>query len=340
MPYCSTCNYWTRGKKSRLAGVPCRNCGTLTGQSRAAADPPASQEQRATSSLLAVGGILGIVMAVYGFGTGQPGSWALLLLGLGFFGFWKREQNRAKRQREAQLQSQQAAFHEIRYQINSLRTSADHLNEVLRAELAETKSERGARRLELLQAALKSRERRIQQLGAELWARDVQLWLNQVEGFLAEQFPKLQRRNGGELLGALRNLMVKGRDLRTRGGNLTELSLTAQRALTVLQECLAKAPDLEERVRDARVLAAVGEGPDVPFELDEGKSWLHWLEEAIPTIELLPVEFTEDEEFLRVQTELRLLRDGAKYADSGSLDRPGPGALGMESAAGIGPREG
>jgi hypothetical protein len=298
------------------------------------------QEERAASSLLALGGILGTVMAAYGFATGQPGSWALLLLGLGFFAFWKREQNRAKRQLEAQQRSQQAAFHEIRYQINSLRTSADHLNEVLRAELAETKSERGARRLELLQAALKSRERRIQQLGAELWARDVQLWLNQVEGFLAEQFPKLQRRNGGELLGALRNLMVKGRDLRTRGGNLTELSLTAQRALTVLQECLAKAPDLEERVRDARVLAAVGEGPDVPFELDEGKSWLHWLEEAIPTIELLPVEFTEDEEFLRVQTELRLLRDGAKYADSGSLDRPGLGTVGLESAVGVGPREG
>jgi hypothetical protein len=322
MPYCSTCNYWTRGKKSRLAGVPCKNCGTLSGKAIGEGDPPSMQQLQAASTVLGVGGVLGLLMAVYGFAAGQPGSWALLLAGLLFLGFWKRERDLAKRQWEAQQQSHQATFHEIRYQINSLKTSAEHLREVLRAELAETRSERGERRLELLQAALKSREKRMQQLGGELWARDVQLWLNQVEGFLAERFPKLQRRNGGELLGGIRTLMTQGRDLRTRGGNLSEPGETALRARTVLDQCLARAPDLEERVRDARVLAAVGGEPDVPFELAEGTSWLHWLEEAIPTIDLLPVEFTEDDEFLRVQAELRLLRDSVKQNASGSLDRP------------------
>jgi hypothetical protein len=58
--------------------------------------------------------------------------------------------------------------------------------------------------------------------------------------------------------------------------------------------------------------------------------WLHWLQEAIPTIELLPVEFTEDEEFLRVRAQLRLLRDGVKYGDERRPDSgkglPEPGS--------------
>ena len=114
--------------------------------------------------------------------------------------------------------------------------------------------------------------------------------------------------------------MNDGRQLGASGERMTAKSIPAQRARVVLEACLAKGPELEDRVRDAQVLAAIGDGPDMPAEFTEGSTWLHWLQEAIPSIELLPAEFKEDEAYLRVQAELRLLRDGAKYSPAKSLE--------------------
>ena len=104
--------------------------------------------------------------------------------------------------------------------------------------------------------------------------------------------------------------MQAGVKLQYKSQRLEPLAGAAQRAREVLEKCLATAPELEERIKDARVLAAVRRGPELSAELTENSAWLHWLQEAIPSIEHLPAEFSEDEEFLQVQTELRLLRDG------------------------------
>jgi hypothetical protein len=289
------------------------------------------------TNLLGIGGAVAILMGLCslfdlgGIPQQRLGTALILLFGIAFLGFWWRERRRADAQIQSQQKSRQAAFHQVRYQVNTLQAQAHHLRQVLKSEREEIATDRSGMRIKLLEAALQCREDRLQQLAAELWARDVQLWLNQVEGFLAENLPKMERHSGATTLGQLRNLLNSGRQLKANSSRLTTQSVPAQRARVVLEACLSKGPELEDRVRDAQVLAAVGEGPDLPAEFTEGSTWLHWLQEAIPSIELLPVEFKEDEAYLRVQAELRMLRDGAKYQPVKSLEAPiiDPGAMGV-----------
>ena len=194
-------------------------------------------------------------------------------------------------------------------QFDELDLHARELFDVLREEAEQPSTERGLKRMELLGVAYANRRERMRFLEGELWAREVQLWLNQVEGLLAEKLPKLHRGNTEEIQAEMRRLMSAGVKLQYKSERLEPLAGAPQRAREVLEKCLATAPELEERIKDARVLAAVRRGPEFPVELTENSVWLHWLHEAIPSIEHLPAEFSEDEEFLEVQTELRLLRD-------------------------------
>ena len=237
------------------------------------------------------------------------------------FGIYKRRHR--LQQEHAVERCARRKFKELRRQFDELNMHAQELQGVLKEEAAEATTERGARRLELLGAAYANRRDRMRLLDGEIWARDVQLWLNQVEGLLAERMPKLHRESSEKIRQELRRLMAAGEQLKRQCEPLEPLANVPQRAREVLEKCLETAPELEERIRDARVLAAVRRGPDYPQELMENSAWLHWLQEAIPSIELLPEEFTEDEEFLQVQTELRLLRDSFPVsAKSQSLDRP------------------
>ena len=289
----------------------------------------ADPEFHQAANWLGIGGILATILSIYGLFEGKLGNLPILAIGVWFVVFWMRHHHSSGKNQSSRQKSRQAAFFAVSYQINSLKLHRDHLKEVLASARAELPSVRGSQRIELLEAALESREKRIAQLEGELWARDVQLWLNQLEGFVAEKLQKLNRLSGAETLGMFRNLMLNGRHLATKGDALVVLEEVPRRALKLLKECLERSPELEDRVKDARVLAAIGEGPELPEELTSGGTWLHWLQNAIPSIDLMPVEFTEDEEYLRLQTELRLLRDGAKYASgttemdaSQSLDRP------------------
>jgi hypothetical protein len=111
-------------------------------------------------------------------------------------------------------------------------------------------------------------------------------------------------------------LITQARSLRSQAtADILGTTLGAK-AGRYLDLCLEKAPDLEERIRDAQVLAAVGEGPEMPVELGHGGTWKYWLEEEFPASEeLLPDVLRVDEEFDRLNTELRLLRDGVKFGD-------------------------
>ncbi len=323
-------------KKSRLQGRPCGNCGHIMGNTDFEGEGATGSRLPDATNLLGIGGAIAILMglcSLFEFGGIQQrfGTALILLFGIAFLGFWWRERRRADAQLQSQQESRQAAFHQVLSQVNMLQAEADYLREVLKSEREETATERSGMRIKLLDAALQCREDRLQLLTAELWARDVQLWLNQVEGFLAEDLPKMERHTGAKTLAQLRILLNNGRQLKADSSRLTTQSVPAQRARVVLEACLSKGPDLEDRVRDAQVLAAVGEGADLPAEFNEGSTWLHWLQEAIPSIELLPVEFKEDEAYLRVQAELRLQRDGAKYQSVNSLEAPtiDPGAIGV-----------
>ena len=301
-----------RGKKRELKQTACANCGNFPflANRLSVADPEFHQ----AANWLGIGGIIATILSLYGLYEGKLGNLPILAVGVWFIVFWMRHNHFSGKNQASRQKSRQAAFFTVSYQINSLKLHRDHLKEVLASERSELPSVRGSQRIELMEAALESREKRIAQLEGELWARDVQLWLNQLEGFVAERLPKLTRLSGAETLGMFRNLMLNGRHLATKGDALVVLEEIPRRALKLLKECLERSPELEDRVKDARVLAAIGEGPELPEELNAGGTWLHWLQNAIPSLDLMPVEFTEDEEYLRLQTELRLLRDGAKYA--------------------------
>ena len=210
-------------------------------------------------------------------------------------------------------------FSKIKESLEKLSAQALEIRQLLQAEGSGPHSERALHRVELLWEALVHREVKINELQTDLWCREVQIWLHQLEGFLADKLPGLNQANAESVNAKFAQLGNEGRSLIQRGSSLESDQLMPQRAWRVLEECMARMPELQDRVRDARALAVLGEGCESPHELEADGSWLHWLQEAIPTIELLPPEFSEDEEFIRVQTQLRLLRDGVKFPELKSL---------------------
>lgn len=214
-------------------------------------------------------------------------------------------------------------FDSMQARMDGILHDAQHLRELLATESADHSTERSMQRWALIQAALQTHEARYRALRHEHWAREVQLWLNQVEGFLAEQLPKLKKQNGATVLTHLEKLVATGEDLQKTGDGFVHLAAAPLQARTILRQCLAKAPEIVERVKDARVLAALDQPASAgPEEFAAGGMWLHWLQNAIPTIEFLPSEFTDDEESLRVRAELRMLRDGLDAPHPESLDQP------------------
>jgi len=242
-----------------------------------------------------------------------------VVLGIGFLWAHLRSRERMTQSLAHKLASHQAIFEQLHAGQTELDEHIKHLQELWQTEKSDAPSPRSEQRIELLAAAVQNRQRKAALIATELWARDIQLWLNQLEGFLSEKLAMLNRQNGALLLGEFRILILAGRQLLTRADQVPEDSLLGQQARRLLAECLAKAPEFEDRVRDARVLAAVGEGPELPAELTEGTTWLHWIQNTIPPLNLLPEVLTVDEEYQRMNTELRLIRDGAKFASCGPV---------------------
>jgi hypothetical protein len=320
MPYCSHCNYWTR-HPVEAAGAACPNCG----------EPPeqidSSEKFFQTKAgfllfLAAFAFLLGVLAApLLGAGPAAAGiSLSALLV------YWSVTSESqcviASEQRGGELaNSQEMVFTCIEESLQDLNHHASEIQSLLESEGPGPHSDRAQQRHALLREALEHRRARIDELSVDLWTREVQLWLNQLEGFLAAELPRLDRNNAESIHAHFKRLVASAHSLHTRGAALELNGIMPQRAWRVLEDCLAKAPEFEDRVRDAQALAVLGEDCELPTQLEPEGSWLHWLQEAIPTIELLPPEFTEDDAYLRVQTQLRLLRDGVKYPESGSLDR-------------------
>ncbi len=320
MPYCVKCDYWLRGSKPTLRGVACPNCGNQPFNERRRVNHSGFWGFRPAIIVLGWACIVGILGDIHNFTGALAFGGGIVVAAILFY----RAAMRSDHKRLDEVEPVRHKFAALQQRLDQLTNQSYELFEALRAESAEGSelSERGARRLTLLESAWSSRMKRIQLMESELWARKVQLWLNHVEGLLAERLPQLNRINGKDVMGELRRLLTAGHELVKKAVPEAAMSAVAQRALAVLNRCLATAPELEERLKDAHVLAIVGDDTELPPELTEGGTWLHWLQESIPTIDLLPEEFTEDEEYLQVQTALRMLRDGAKFPSNESLDQP------------------
>lgn len=310
-----------RGRKVPVLQVACPNCGNVPFQTKMIqkAESPGDSASKLWVGLFASVGLLGWMGTMHGAAL----CWFTVAVGVALTTVGLVKRRHRLRQEKAVQDCARKKFEELRHQFDELNTHAHELYGVLKDEADAPVTDRGTKRMELLGVAYANRRDRMRMIEGEIWARDVQLWLNQVEGLLAERIPKLHRDNSEEVRKELRRLMAAGKQLLRQSDRLEPLSSVPQRAREVLEKCLATAPELEERIRDARVLAAVRRGPDYPQELTENSAWLHWLRDAMPSIELLPTEFSEDEEFLQVQTELRMLRDSFPAGSkTQSLDRP------------------
>ena len=319
MPYCSHCHFWTRSP-AEVGEITCPNCGK---KSETPVPTAFTSDIDFLVGLAACFVLLGLVA------SGWMGPAAIifgLLAGIVSLACSIVRNETSKKHAALNRPNPDhfpaAIFQRIHETLQKLTTHAGEIQELLEIEGSGPHSDRAEQRLELLQAALAHRQKRIQELTRELWAREVQLWLNQLEGFLSAQLPLLDKENAEMVHDRFTKLVTSGQALHARGETLPMDEIMPERAWRLLNDCLAKAPELEDRVRDARTLAVLGEDCDLPPELEPEGSWLHWLQEAIPSIELLPPEFEDDEEYLRVQTQLRLLRDGVKFPGTRSLDDP------------------
>lgn len=316
MPSCSHCNHWSRYPAK---GGLCLNCGEFSANNSSELSPVSPEAQL---SFIAAGVIF--FLGVFLTPSLTPLSFIvgfLLAMVFCFWGIYHMEAPVKIRQKHVEVHGEFPAvvFSKIKESLEKLSAQALEIRQLLQAEGSGPHSERALHRVELLWEALVHREVKISELQTDLWCREVQIWLNQLEGFLAAKLPGLNKANAESVNAKFEQLGNEGRSLIQRGSSLESDQLMPQRAWRVLEECMARMPELQDRVRDARALAVLGESCESPRELETDGSWLHWLQEAIPTIELLPPEFSEDEEFLRVQTQLRLLRDGVKFPESKSL---------------------
>lgn len=316
MPYCSNCNHWSRYPEK--AGL-CRSCGEFS-FTNSPVNPVSAEAQLLfiAAGVCFFGGVfLTPLLTPLSFIVGF-----LLALVCSFWAMYHME-DRVKIRRkhvEAHGEFPTVVFSRIKESLEKHSSQAQEIRKLLQVEGSGPHSERALHRVELLWEALVQREIKIKELQTDLWCREVQIWLNQLEGFLAAELPGLKLENAEQVHVKFEKVGNEGRLLLQRGASLESDQLMPQRAWRVLEECMGRMPELQDRVRDARALAVLGDSCDSPRELEADGSWLHWLQEAIPTIELLPPEFSEDEEFLRVQTQLRLLRDGVKFPESKRME--------------------
>ena len=313
MPYCSTCNHWSRYPAK--AGL-CLNCGEFSASSSPELSPITDEAR--FLFILALGSFFGGIFLSLWLTAVSFAAGFLLFVVFCFWGIYHMEDSEKIRRKHVDAHGEfpTVVFSRIKESLEKHSSQAQEIRKLLQVEGSGPHSERALQRQELLREALGQREIKISELQTDLWCREVQIWLNQLEGFLAAELPGLNQTNAESVNTKFEKLGNDGRLLIQRGASLESDQVMPQRAWRVLEECMARMPELQDRVRDARALAVLGDSCDAPSELEADGSWLHWLQQAIPTIELLPPEFSEDEEFLRVQTQLRLLRDGVKFPES------------------------
>lgn len=313
MPFCPSCNYWIRRSRVRLRSKCCPNCGNypfLAKLSRYDRDERTGKPalwNRPDGLFLTA--LAGLACGVIGYHDNAFLAGMFSMVGILFAWRGLLMVKRLKVLAKSRLHSAQAMFGVLHLQQRDLKNHIKQLEELCRSEQDEIPSPRREQRLELICGVITNRQKKRCLIETELWARDIQLWMNQLEGFLSEKLAMLDRENGTLLLGEFRILILAGKQMLTKASRLAGDSPLGQKAEQLLTECLARAPEFEERVRDARVLAVVDTGADVPVELSEGRTWLHWIQDAIPTLGLLPDALLIDEEYHRMNAELRLLRD-------------------------------
>jgi hypothetical protein len=279
---------------------------------------------------------LGPTVILYGLLPSTLRNWFLLSLPVFWAISYRNAQNRDWRRFEARRDSRESLFSQMAEQRDELMEEIQRLDALLRGEPGV--SDRSKRRRQLLSATIENREKKIHIVDAELWAREVQLWSNQLEGLFEEKMNSIFKNDAPSAIAEFLRLVTAARSLRHRATPaILETNLGAK-AAKYLDLCLEKGPDLEERIRDAQVLAAVGEGPEIPVEFTQGGTWKHWMEEAFPASEaLLPDILRVDEEFDRLNSELRLLRDGVKFGESSTspAEKARSGSLGSVEDSGV-----
>lgn len=269
-------------------------------------------------AILGLAGILSLAYGLTGFRFNPEMGIIFLCVSGGLIGACIKTLRPAGGRSAPEAPTREEMFLDVELKLKKLNAHVQHLVELRENETMSTRTPRGEKRLEMLNAVIENRQKKASLLQTELWARDIQLWLNKLEGFLAEKLVRLNRENGGMLLGEFRDLINSGERLQKKMTVAAKNSELGAKACRLLQECLARAPEFEERVRDARVLAAVDEIQDAPIEFSEGRTWLHWIQNALPNLDSLPDVMKVDEEYVRMNAELRLLRDAPKTV---SLDR-------------------
>ena len=318
MHYCSTCQYWIRNRPSKQVVDACPNCRLAPKKNQQPEEYDSSSQM---PTFLIVLGFLMFCASLMFESTGALlGLLSFCLCGV----LWWTTSTRASKAREARVnwiaESPKSNTAKLRERLISLKAHAKDVQDALNEELGLDAANQSPSRVELLQFALEDRENRIHTIEGELWARSVQFWLNQLEGFLAQKLPGLNQSNSRELSTEFDLLIHRADYLMEDSRSLEPLEPAHAKARDVLANCLEKAPEMAGRVKDARALALVGKDWQIPAELEAGSLWLHWLEHAIPTIELLPLEFSEYEDDVRIHTELRMMRDRVQFSRSPSMD--------------------
>lgn len=319
MHYCPVCQFWIRNRPSKQAVDVCPNCRLDLKKN------PQPEEYNSTSQMPTFLIVLGFLMFCASLMFENTGA----LLGLLAFCLcgvlWWSTPTRAAKEKEIRenwiAESPRSKIAKLKERSISLKAHAKDVRDALNEELAMDAANQSPSRVELLQFALEDRESRIHTIEGELWTRSVQLWLNQLEGFLAQKLPGLNQSNSRELSTEFDLLINRAEYLMADSITLEPLEPAHAKARDVLANCLEKAPEMANRVKDARALALVGKDWQIPAELEAGSLWLHWLEHAIPSIELLPLEFSEYEDDVRIHTELRMMRDRVQFQRMPSLDR-------------------
>ena len=320
MHYCPVCQFWIRNRPSKQAVDVCPNCRLE--QKKKQPDDEYSLASQMPAFFIG----LGFLMFCASLTFGPEGVfWGVVSFCLSCLLWWSISTRMAKEAAVRQnwiAESPRAKTAKLRERLISLKAHAKEVRDALNEELAIDAANQSPSRVELLQFALEDRESRIHTIEGELWTRSVQLWLNQLEGFLAQKLPGLNHANSRELSTEFDLLITRANHLMEDSTALEPLESAHAKARDVLANCLEKAPELANRVKDARALALVGKDWQIPAELEAGSLWLHWLENAIPTIELLPLEFSEHEDDVRIHAELRMMRDRVQFQRMPSLDRP------------------
>ncbi len=192
--------------------------------------------------------------------------------------------------------------------IKSVTEEIAQIDTVIRAETKQG-SQGSDKRLELLRAARANRTERMQSLRGGAWAYKVRTWLNEIAGFVSG-IGGADIGESNALLQRVVSLWRTGEEL-ARSADPEILNTTAGKSASeALATAIEKRPAIEERIRHRRTLAAVGAADQgSPLSEQEADLWFNHTDPAFAEEEQALASQKADEELVRLNTELRVLRD-------------------------------